>query len=112
MLALAPRRGHARFGCRLVNRWSGVLRAACCAWWRRLILGCALRLHLFGDKAALGHQPAFDERLRTVLESIGKGIAANVADRQVFTLLLKDKIDAVANMRNRPGADIAGNCMR
>ena len=86
-----------------------MLRARCRARRRCLILGRAFRLHLFGDETALRHQPAFDERLRAILESIGKGIAANIADRQVLALLFEDKIDAAVRMRNRPGTDIAGN---
>ena len=60
-------------------------------------------------RTTLRHQPAFDERLRAILESIGKGIAANIADWQVLALLFEDKIDTAVRMRNRPSTDIAGN---
>ena len=60
----------------------------------RLVLRSAFCLHLFGDEAALRHQAPFDKSLRAVLERVGKGIAANVADGQVLALFLEHEIDA------------------
>ena len=75
----------------------------------RFVFGGAFGLDGFGDKAAVGHAMALDERLRAVFKSVGQRIAADVADFQLVSLLDDNKIDAAGEMLDRAGADIAGH---
>src|ERR1017187_6008892 len=117
MLALTWTARHNRLVIRLSRRRAGLG----CRTWSRIgsstgrcaghgfIFRCAFRLDLLGDEAAFGHQPAFDEGLCAVLESVGESVAADVADRQILALLFENEVGATIDVGDRAGAEIAGN---
>src|SRR5271166_7173432 len=78
-----PRRGRAGLG------W---LRPGSGAW-VRLVLRRALRLHLVSDELPVGHQPAFHQGQRPVLERVRQRSATLVAYRHRLPLFLENEIE-------------------
>src|SRR5712692_1031896 len=71
---------------------------------RGFVLRGALGLDFIGSEGAVARQFSLDQGLGAVHESVGQGIAADVAHSQRFALSLDDEIHPAGEPRNRAGA--------
>jgi len=67
---------------------------------RRLILGRALCLHMFGYKLSIRRGAALDERLGLVHKGVGQRLTANVADGESLALFFQNEVGAASSTAN------------
>src|SRR5580658_1740960 len=75
----------------------------------RLVLRRALRLHLVGDELPVGHQPAFHQGQRPVLECVWQRSATLVTHRHCLPLFFEDEIEMTRIVLDRAVPDVPRN---